>query len=168
MLHPINFNAYPTGIVTGSMFQTSVRKKWFETDYIYYLPTGGSIGAKFQRYGSYARKVLGIRLTPEVLWNLSPWSWAADWFGNVGEVLHNVSAIGTDGLVMRNAYIMCHTRTVSEWWTPDSGFSSSMRRTRIQESKIRIPGSPYGFGVTYSSLSSKQVAILAALGLSKW
>ena len=152
----------------GGRHQSILQNKWFEADFIYHLPTGGSINDKMRRYGSYARKLLGIDLSPEVLWNLSPWSWAADWFGNVGDIMHNISALGTDGLVMRNAYIMCHTRKV----TVDSGVCNlngrTQVKTRVQESKTRLGATPYGFGVSYSSLSVRQKAVVAALALSKW
>jgi hypothetical protein len=150
----------------GARIQTVSQKQWFTADYIYYLPTGGSVNDKIRRYGSYARKLLGVRLTPEVLWNLSPWSWAADWFGNMGDIMTNVSNIGTDGLVLRNAYFMSHSRRE----TMDYGRFNGryQRKTRLEEFKLRRASTPYGFGVAFSSLSTKQVAIISALGLSKW
>jgi len=151
----------------GGRTQHILQRKWFEVDYIYYLPVGQSQRDKFSRYGSYARKLLGIDLSPEVLWNLAPWSWAADWFGNVGDVMHNVSALGQDGLVIRNGYIMCHTR--KETW--DYGLfngSDAQSHVSVSETKIRQPATPFGFGVSYSGLSPVQIAIISALGLSRW
>jgi hypothetical protein len=149
----------------GGHHERITRRKWLEAEFMYYLPTGGSRTAKNQRFASYARKLLGVDLSPEVLWNLSPWSWAADWFGNVGDVMHNISAFGTDGMVMRNGYIMCHTnKTVT-----DSGsFAGQFQvRTVVTERKTRHVAHPYGFGVTDASLSARQLAIMAALGLSR-
>ena len=156
--------AGPSG--TGSLFQTTFKRKWFEADYVYHVPMGSDMNSALQRHASYARKVLGVRLTPDVLWNLSPWSWAADWFGNTGEVMANISNLGSDGLVMRHAYIMCHTQRLTEWRAPIRGKYS--HRTYVEDSKIRIPASPYGFGVTYESLTPRQVAVIAALGISRW
>nr|UJQ84993.1 MAG: hypothetical protein 1 [Leviviridae sp.] len=165
---PCSFSMQPAvGFFTGGGRHQSVRQdKWFEAEYIYHLPTGGSTNDKFRRYGSYARKLLGIDLSPEVLWNLSPWSWAADWFGNVGDVMHNISAIGTDGLVMRHGYVMCHTvRTTIDEGTA-FGVHQSCRRT--EETKVRRGATPYGFGLSYAGLSLRQKAILVAVGLSSW
>lgn len=151
----------------GGQFQSVSQRKWFEAEYQFYLPTGTSYGDKLRRYGSYARKLLGVDLSPEVLWNLSPWSWAADWFGNVGDVMHNVSAFQRDGLVMRNAYIMCHTRkeVVNSGQLPNGPY---LRKTEVEERKTRLPATPYGFGVSYDGLSLRQKAVVAALGLSRW
>jgi hypothetical protein len=150
----------------GGRHQRILQRKWFEAEYIYHLPTGGSTNDKFRRYGAYARKLYGVRLTPEVLWNLSPWSWAADWFSNVGDVMTNISNIGSDGLVLRNGYMMCHTAKV----TIDHGTAFGVTQTsvRTQEWKQRRGATPYGFGISYDSLSNRQKAIIAALGLSRW
>lgn len=151
----------------GQRIQTVEQRQWFEADYIYYLPTGGSTNDKFRRYGSYARKLLGVRMTPEVLWNLAPWSWAADWFGNVGDVMTNISNIGTDGLVMRNAYLMSHSmRKTIDFGT----FAGNLyqRSTHLEETKLRWASTPFGFGVVFDGLSARQIAIISALGLSHW
>jgi len=155
----------PVGFFTGGgHFERTFRRSWLEAEFLYFLPTGGSQTAKNQRFGSYARKLLGISLSPEVLWNLSPWSWAADWFGNVGDVMHNISAFGTDGLVMRNGWFMCHSGLTRV----DSGtFKNRYQvRTRVDERKTRDVATPFGFGLTDADLSPRQFAIMAALGLA--
>jgi len=169
--NPSGFGAVLPGggnYLGGGRYQFVEQRKWFEAEYIYYLPIGQSQTDKIRRFGSYARKLYGVRLTPEVLWNLSPWSWAADWFGNVGDVMHNVSALGTDGMVMRYGYIMCHTRRLAVDHGVNDANGVMTAKTRITESKIRLPATPFGFGVSYSGLSQKQIAIVAALGLSRW
>ncbi len=158
------------GFFSGGGRLYSVKQEiWFEGSFIYHLPVGSSNDARMRRFGANARKLLGIDLSPEVLWNLAPWSWAVDWVTNTGDVLHNISAMGTDGMALRYGHIMCHTvRT-----TIDSGYLNSdpkkyMVHTRIEEQKLRLPATPFGFGVIYSSLSPRQIAILSALGLSRW
>jgi hypothetical protein len=156
------------GFATGGG-QTTFRtqEKWFEGTYIYYLPTGGSFTDKIQRHGSHARKLLGISLTPEVLWNLTPWSWASDWFVNTGDILHNLTAFRTDGLVLQQGHIMCHTRKrlYREGVNPLCG---PMYSDSLVETKVRLNATPYGFGISYAGLSPRQLAVLAALGISKW
>jgi len=164
----VNFTAADgAGFFTGGgRHQEVVQKTWFEADFIYFLPTGGEVTDKFRRYASIARKLYGIDISPEVLWNLAPWSWAVDWFSNAGDVMTNISLIGQDGLVIRNGYVMCHTkRTVT-----DTGTFQNQSQTRVSvlEYKQRRPATPYGFGVSFGSLSTKQIAILSALGLSRW
>jgi hypothetical protein len=155
------------GTFTGGFReQEKTRRVWFEADFVYHIPAGGDITDKFRRYASEARKLYGIDLSPEVLWNLAPWSWAVDWFTNTGDVIHNVSAMGQDGMVMHHAYIMCHT--IHKF--VDVGFYDGKRyqKTTVKETKERWPATPYGFGVSYGSLSGRQIAILSALGLSRW
>nr|UJQ84905.1 MAG: hypothetical protein 1 [Leviviridae sp.] len=163
-----SFNMTPgSGTFTGGgRFNHAERRTWFEAEYRYYVPAGGSRNDKFRRFGSYARKLLGVDLSPEVLWNLSPWSWAADWFTNAGDVMHNISALGTDGLTIRNGYIMSHSR----YETQDTGQFQGVQHKvyTVSETKRRTRASPYGFGVLYEGLSLKQKAIAAAVGYSRW
>jgi hypothetical protein len=170
---PCAFSCEPSNagfFTNGGYHHRQFSYRWFEAEYVYYLPTGTTANDKFRRYGSYARKLLGVDLSPSVVWNLSPWSWAADWFTNVGDVLDVYSALGTDGLVIRNAYVMHHTGSVTSW-TGDLNGNPALRQTkvRVQETKSRIGAlSPFGFGLAKEDLTSKQWAILAALGLSRF
>jgi len=167
-----SFTMFPAvGFIQGSLTESYLQRKWFEVEYIYHLPTGTSVNDKVRRFGSYARKLYGVDLSPEVLWNLSPWSWAADWFGNVGDVMHNVSALGQDGLVMRHGYMMCHSQKLVHYYGAfDGGFGyiTPMYKLQTNEFKTRRSATPFGFGVSYSGLSAKQIAIVSALGMSRW
>jgi hypothetical protein len=168
---PVGFSSIPGnggGFSGGGRWQSKSQHKWFEAEYIFYLPTGTSMNDKVRRFGSYARKLYGIDLSPEVVWNLAPWSWAADWFSNVGDVMHNASAFGTDGLVMRHGYVMCHTRKEIS----DSGKNplngAFVTKHTVSERKTRRAATPYGFDVSYDGLTNRQKAVVAALGLSRW
>lgn len=158
--------------VTGNEVQRKTTDLWFKGCFKYFLNLGNSTLDKFDRYHSYASRILGIDLTPEVLWNLAPWSWAADWFSNTGDVLHNISALGQDGLVMQYGYIMSHSQLITERSGTVVKFGSSwdphpVYRRMVDETKQRLPATPYGFGVDLHSLTAKQAAILTALGLSR-
>jgi hypothetical protein len=166
---PCNFSTVSPsrGFFTkGGRWQEVEQRFWFEASYVYHLPVGSDADARMRRYGSYARKLLGVDLSPEVLWNLAPWSWAVDYFSNTGDVIHNISAMGQDGMVMRYGHIMCHTRRT----TRDSGSIAGNHQVHVttEEWKTRRPATPFGFGVSFSDLTPKQIAILAALGLSRW
>jgi hypothetical protein len=137
-------------------------RKWFSGCYRYYLPMDDSMASRFRRYKAYAHKLLGVDLSPEVLWNIAPWSWAVDWFTDVGDVIHNVSAIGHNGLVLEYGYVM-HSK--SSVLVHDAGKWG--RRTLAQQRYRRVAANPYGFGVTSATLNKTQVAVLAALGLTR-
>jgi hypothetical protein len=164
---PASFSMTPAvGFFTGGgQHQSYVQRTWFEGKYKYHVPAGGRFDQDMRRYGSYARKLLGVDLTPEVVWNLSPWSWAADWFANTGDIMTNISQLGNDGLVLRHGYIMCHTRTV----ILRSGTYNSIPQTRVQivERKTRRRATPFGFGVSFESLSPRRLAVLGAIGVSR-
>jgi hypothetical protein len=116
----------------------------------------------------------GFDVNPEVVWNAMPWSWLADWFGNVGDVMSNLSANAADDLVMDYGYVM-GTKTFSNKYTV-TGTLYNMARSKgslllsAERSivvKQRVPGHPYSFGASPGDLSNRQIAILAALGLTK-
>jgi hypothetical protein len=154
------------GVLQGSQVQRKSQSVWFSGRFVYHVPSTATQRDKLARWGSDARHLLGLEITPEVCWNLAPWSWAADWFGTYGDVLHNVSALGRDGMVMSYGFIMCHTRKE----TIRSGSNStigSISSFRVEETKSRRMASPYGFGVNESDFSARQVATLVALGLSR-
>lgn len=160
--------------VPASWSKQVLTKTWFKGAFTYYVPVGNSASAKAARYASYADKLLGIRLTPETLWNLAPWTWALDWFANTGDIIHNISAIGHDGLVLKYGYVMSHHRVCYSIGTPGRYISSypnfltSGSTQVVLESKKRFPANPYfGFSVSPPAFTQTQVAILAALGLSR-
>jgi len=115
--------------------------------------------------------VLGVKLTPEVLWNLAPWSWLADWFANIGDIIAINTALGSDNLVLRYGYFMRHTtRTLN---ADHSGVNFTKFhpgpvtfQAKLEE-KQRVRSTPYGFGLNTDSFTTQQWAILAALGLTK-
>lgn len=109
-----------------------------------------------------ARDVYGLDLSVEVAWNLLPYSWLADWYGNIGDVAHNLTRFSQDGLTMRYGYIMRHKRVEYTYTYGPSTFTTSA------EVKQRRKASPFGFGVSPANLSDRQWAILAALGQQKF
>jgi len=122
------------------------------------------------RHALEAKKLLGISLTPETLWNLAPWSWTVDWFSNAGDVISNVSDWATDGLVMRYGYLMEHSIVKDTYLMNGTGSKSVPSCPPLQlvtETKLRKRANPFGFGLTWNGLSAVQLAILGALGISR-
>jgi hypothetical protein len=113
---------------------------------------------------SQANRLLGVKLSPDTVWNLNPWTWAADWFANTGDLMTNVSNMGQDGLVLQYGYMMASEEVSTYSVASKNGAVTS--RTRLVKRAKRIPASPYGFGVSLSTLTARQLAIITALGLS--
>jgi hypothetical protein len=173
----------------GPLYKTTTlqTKRWFEGCFRYYLPVGDDTMSSFTRHAMEADRLYGVAASPEVVWNLLPWSWLVDWKTNVGDVMTNVSAFMQDGLVMQYGYMM--ETTISEvTYTlhPRGGFysvpggaatgttsrsngekPSTLSQTFRTIRKYRRPATPYGFGMDPDGFSAQQWSILAALGMTR-
>jgi hypothetical protein len=152
--------------------QTTSTRRWFRGAFSYYVPPPDGKRNSMARQVILARKTLGLSLTPDVVWNLSPWSWMFDWFFNAGDVLKNWSAWAIDNQVLMYGYLMEHkvqenhytfigerTGYVQDQQPPTMIFRS--------ESKYRRKATPYGFGLNWDGFSPRQWAILSALGITR-
>jgi len=150
-----------------SVTSTTTIERWFSGAFTYYLPKMGSLAGSF----ADARKLLGAGITPELVWELTPWSWAVNWFVDTDSVIHNLSQFTQDGLVMPYAYIMEHSKTVVEYSLTGVAFKSypgrhSFSQTFTVECKQRRAATPWGFGATFDGFTDHQKAIIAALTIS--
>lgn len=161
-------DGYPFGVQgSGVTWKQNYRRVWFEGKYLTFPPVPQSAQKASGDFSAYAKEVLGLELTPEVLWNLSPWSWFSDWISNTDVIMQSVSDLLSDGLVPVSSFVMCHTRretltmsTKLSSWTAASNFN-------LFETKKRFVSAPYlGFGGT-GTLSTRQLSILAALGVKR-
>jgi len=146
------------------------RRRWFSGAFVYYLDVNSPSATAFERDLQRLQKLYGVKVTPEVIWNLTPWSWAADWFGNTGDLIHNASQFAQDGLVMPYGYMM-ETSTVTETYSMrDVALKGlvipDLTQTFTTTVKRRRRATPFGFGLDFDSFSQFQLSIIAALGLS--
>jgi hypothetical protein len=155
------------GQITRTVITT--RKAWFSGAFTYYLPPAGGPG-KWARYAQLANKLYGLRVTPELLWELAPWSWLIDWKVDLGSIIGNWSAFANDGLVMHYGYV-CETKVETTTWQLQNlrhnGVSYNVEQFRVKTTKVRRKATPYGFGLNPSSFSTKQWGIIGALGISR-
>ena len=158
-------------------------KRWFEGCFSYGGPGKADNFDRAIHFGSEADAVFGLKLTPTLLWELAPWSWAVDWFSNAGDVINNVTNFGAAGLVMRYGFMMHETRESyhTEWGdgrfvrnVNPSGkpkivpaYEGHGKRGLMKITKSRIPASPFGFGIGWEDLSPTQLAIAAAIGITR-
>lgn len=165
----------PRGRAEVTVTRVSELRTFAKFEYFAHDPEGFA-----ERQASYAQKariLLGLTLTPDVLWELTPWSWLADWFFDIGGFLSYQVSVQEDSLVARQSGAVfeervvglanCFTSLTSPYTIPDSRYSPlrtiATFDTRYQR---RIPMGPYGFGPTWS-LTPQQWAIVGALGLTK-
>jgi hypothetical protein len=154
--------------------ETYERYRWFSGTFRYWIPQMvdqpfWSVDSVVQQ-NRLSRVCFGASMTPDLLWQLMPWSWLADWGGNVGNIISNATDIELNNLVIEHAYAMCTERTRTSWAVsaPFKGVGLlSMKAEDLTEVKGRAPASPFGFGVDMTTLNSHQYSILAAIGLSR-
>lgn len=151
------------------------RKCWFKGAFTYPIPDQSDAWSNMMSAasGSNATNVaLGSNITPETLWELTPWSWALDWFSNAQEVVSNLQLFELEGLVMPYGYIMDEKSIITTFtWEAEGSVTTRMPLsvstvTRTNTSKMRKQASPFGFGLEWNDLSVTQLAILAALGIT--
>jgi len=143
---------------------------WFSAEFRYWVPDLVHDEHSLYSYVMNRAAYYGVRVNPYLIWKLTPWTWLADWFGNVSQFYRSVADDAADNLVARYAYVMCHlekrTRHFATVFLSD-GRDAEMAWTAFYESKHRAKASPFGFDLTPGDLSDRQVAILAALGISR-
>lgn len=152
--------------------RVTVKRMWFSGAYSYHYQQGNELWDRLMRSEQKGNRLFGARLSPSLAWELAPWSWAADWVTNAGDVISNLSAFSRDGLVLNWGYIMCDLtitdthRLRTNFWNGGLHRSVQVLETRV---KRRLPATPYGFGLDpdWKDLSDFQLSILGALGISR-
>jgi hypothetical protein len=142
---------------------------WFEGVFTYYLPP-----SVFGKSLAELDKTYGIVPDINTAWNLLPWSWLVDWFSNAGVAMKNLAAFTSGGLTMPWGYVMCDTKTVTDFrWSgqvrnPSGVFVPySFTESRTTRTRQRRQATPFGFGLNWDGFSPFQLSILAALGISR-
>lgn len=149
------------GTLAVKVYERQTIDVWFSGEFQFHMPE------IFRRIPALdkARERLfkaGLEPSPSLLWELTPWSWLVDWYTSVGDAFENLSRFNLDGAVMRYGYVMYRRTTTRTYTHPYWG---SMEVTSVSFQRTRA--NPFGFGLSFSSLSDRQWAILAALGLSR-
>jgi len=158
--------------------RTVERKQWFSGAFTYHLPSGYDSHSPADRRKLMAR-LFGAKPDLDTLWQLAPWSWAVDWFSDTGSFIKNLQAHISYGSILRYGYMM-ETTTITDrfsvGWRDDTyrdwaAFPATFPvpstvhlRTTV---KKRIKANPFGFGISWEGLSPLQLAIAAALGISR-
>lgn len=165
----------PSGCWVGppvyKTYEKTTRQQSFSGCYLYHLDLGTL--SEVSKIATQARLIYGLELSPEVIWNLAPWSWLIDWFANVGPLLSNVSAFQQDGLVLRYGYVMEEvSRTLHRSNDVVPAVPQTTHPTHVQDVfhgvwKRREKATPFGFGLNSAAFTNRQWAILGALGLTR-
>lgn len=176
---------YDTSVLGMTFSDKHTTDVWFSGAYQYHLAEADSFLGKLEQYEQLANNLLGSRITLDTVYQLTPWSWLFDWFGDFGTFVSNVTALHSDSLVLRYAYVMhqqVSERTCNMVIKPVPSIPANMSHTGkpivtggisscfsigTRVSKTRTRATPYGFGLDVEKFSPRQWAILGALGLTK-
>ena len=176
--NPVMINTY-VGPQEGALgtFNKKV-DRWFNGAFRYYLPDrkDGSPMAELFRFAEYANKCYGLAPTPDNIWNVIPWTWALDWFSNIGSVVGNLSDTLVNGLVMPYGYMCeqityCLDASLGLTYSTNPFGASASTSSRVCHNvtiKQRVEASPYGFGIGWDNFSPSQLAILASIGINRF
>lgn len=170
--HPLaNVPAFNNGSGPLTRTRESTTRRWFSGAFTYKAAGDDSVVSNMLSKTSDANKLLGISLTPDLVWELTPWSWAIDWFSNAQDVIHNISSFELAGLIMRYGYIMEETSTIDTYTLPSTFLKGTTGTvppaTVVTTTKRRREANPFGFGLSWDGLSPTQLAITAALGITR-
>lgn len=152
----------------------STSRIWFKGRFKYYVPQV----KRPEDMVNVRRRMLGLSITPDLVWNLVPWTWLIDWCSSIGASLSNLTSGVVDDLVSEYAFIMKQTYHYERTTAPRVPFLrwngsfneiiyGSLSGENFTSVKTRDAASPFGFGIDASNFTGRQIAILAALGLSR-
>lgn len=147
------------------------RRRWFSGCFTYFLDDQQKQQGHWKQQLRRLDYLYGVKITPEVLWNLAPWTWAVDWLTNTGDIITNLTRFSQDGLVMPYGYMM--ETTINEHTyrmrdvKPKGYHIRDLTQTFTHTVKYRRGATPFGFGLDEGAFTPRQWAIIAALGLSR-
>jgi len=188
-LSPIKYslvsgNLHPEGggsFGTRRDVTTVLKERWTAAAFRFEFPrigTNGDLASRLRHEIAHMQYLYG-GIDASTVWNLIPYSWAADWFSNAGGIITNLTAFTTEGLSMPWGYVM-EQLTINEY---RSVIGASLGHQYVTGDSIALPSNittelgvvvkrrrkldPYALGLDENlSLSGRQWSILAALGLS--
>jgi len=168
-----NVSGFNRSPAAQTLHTKSTTRRWFSGTFVHYPNKAydSFLGKRVAQKRGDIDKLFNLTLTPNLLWELAPWSWALDWFSNIGSVVSNFTAFELNGLIMKYGFIMEETSAKETLFMPDTGLTgvTGPPPNVYNESckKRRKEANPFGFGISWDGLSPKQLAITAALGITR-
>jgi len=180
-----NINAFPwnmgRNVLIGgnnSSHHWSIREEkrnrvWAVGRFTYYRPEFDSNLLDYtSQWNDLQRRltIFGARLSPSNLYRSTPWTWLADWFTNTGRIIDIANDWALDAVACKYMYVMQHTvrrlvlRLMVNYWKVPLHLEWYRYLDTAQRA---VAKTPYSFGLLPGGLSAQQVAILAALGISR-
>jgi len=166
-ISPINGNI-TDAIGTGQVIETIDSSFNFSGSFVTLLPKSFDDNTYIDRLN----QLIDVRITPSVLWQLAPWSWLVDWFFDIQGTIDSNSLATDETLLIHYAYASYKAKYRQMIWgnSTNASWTGPNQLYGLTEGTYykRVRANPYGFTVgTFGGLNTSQLAILAALGLSR-
>ena len=163
---------------------TYTYKRWVQAfgTYQYFIPRPEGLSGRLDLYRRQAERLMGGGLQPSTVYDLTPYSWMANWFVDFGGLLKYQQAVAGNQVVASRQGYSYHAemRTMCQLANPNPIYgvedanntlpsAMAFSCTPIVARKyttVRGAGSPYSLSPTWPS-SGGQQAIIALLGISK-
>jgi hypothetical protein len=136
-------------------------KVWASGEFMFFLGDVTLPGTESRIKG----RLLGLKVSPSVVWEAVPWSWLVDWLTNAGDVINALDEQVADRTLARYLYVMKHTTRKYTWTGTDGWYRCTL--DRIIDTKVREAAHPYGLSFG-ADLSAKQMSILGAIGAQRF
>jgi hypothetical protein len=171
-LQPVHVTqCYGGGLAVTDNTRRRFTKAWCSGASRYWLPKGPR---DEQWKKGLMRKVLGLYIQPNTVYNLIPWTWLGDYFSGLGTFFDAVSGNIADRVHFSYAYLMFESTeelkdiaTQFVYLGPTKTGKVTAVRHRFDTRKSRVGASPFGWGLSQESLTPVQASILGALGASR-
>lgn len=174
--------AAPTGasvpMLSYNYAVTATSKVKYFAVYEYFIPRPLGFMDRLDLYRMKAEQVLGQGLSPAAIYDLTPWSWLVDWFVDIGGLLRYQQVVADYNIVCSKGGFVFETKTSMElvprvreprgsdlrhYWTD---LHTAPRLTVVGKTQQRRKSGAYYLDPSIE-LNGSQLAILAALGLSR-
>lgn len=156
-----------------SIRRQSFVKIWYEGRFRSYRPefdkglqSGYPALDKARQFMSLA----GFRVNATTLYKVTPWTWLIDWFAGVGDAVQRYEDMLTDTVASEYFYLMRTIESRYEYTLTKQTYSGPLVLkwySGVTTKRRAVGASAFGFSASPGGLSGAQMAILAALGMSK-
>lgn len=153
---------------------SETRKVELSASFTYVLPEIPGFSGRLEKYLAAYDSLLGLSLSAQAAWQVTPFSWLIDWFLDVRQNIAAISVGHDDNHAVNYAYAM---ETVERTAMAELQFTNGtpvqgvkfVRTGQTASFKRRIRANPYGFVSESDSAAwgPYRLAVLAALGLTK-
>jgi hypothetical protein len=166
----------------GATFRTQHR--WVASEDYHFSSKYVGMAKPSRRANSFTDQVndvalkLGLVEDPQMLWELTPYSWLVDWFSTMGASIANsnlysprVGKYNSDYAYLTTQYSVRTDGTIVGAGSTNA-VTAATRVTRgtayaYSRTRWRDRATPFGFGTQLGSLSASQFGILVALGFAQ-